>query len=107
MINNLQDFEKLPQQAKYTLWFLRGLRDAIVNGILSWTDDEELHAELEKLCGYQRAAPSWLRGRLTASLLAECDKEKFDLLWFLCRRIAYLERQGCRAYINTDLADAI
>jgi len=98
MILNLHDFEKLPEPPKHTLWFLRGLRDAIANDLIESTDNEERIKDIENLCGYLWARPHHLKDQLTRSLLAGCSAERFDLLWFIIKRIARMEREAIPGY---------
>lgn len=89
-----------------TLWFLRGLRDAIANDLIESTDNEERREEIEDLCGYLWARPHNLKNELTRSLLSGCTGERFDLLWFIIKRIARLERERCHCYVERDLLEA-
>ena len=106
-IFEIREFEALPEPAKHSLWFLRGLRDAMADYLISNTDDEELIEEIENLCRYLYARPGWLKERLTQSLLCGCSKGYFEVLWFIIRRIARMEREAIPGYyIERELLTA-
>jgi hypothetical protein len=96
MILDLTDFERLPDPAKHTLWFLRGLRDAIANDFIAEAGSDEEAEEFEKLCCYVWARQGWLRNRITERRYS--SPEKFDLLWFIIKRIARMEREAIPGY---------